>query len=213
MSPPPEKAGAASPLLSQLKEARSQITRTQRALLLGGAIFGLALVAGIAVIQMPWQEQRKNLSMQVEQESERSELLLGIQRQRSELSTLEQKLLLDGGPTALTSQISRLAAEAGLRIESVTPQQELTLEPYTKYQLEVIASSNLLNLLRFIRSLENHEPQFSVDELEVGEFQSETSQPIIPFDTTLTEQRSFQPPEQQRVRVLIGAVSRPKTPA
>lgn len=213
MSPPPEKVSAANPLLSQLKEARSQITRTQRVLLLGGAIFGLALVAGIAVIQMPWQEQRKHLSMQVEEESERAELLLGIQRQRSELSTLERKLLLDGGPTALTRQVSRLAAEAGLRIESVTPQQELLVEPYTKYQLEVIASSNLLNLMRFIRSLENHEPQFSVDELEVGEFQSELGQSVIAFDTTLTEQRSFQPTERQRVRVLIGAISKPEAPA
>ena len=211
MSPPPEKALSAGPLLSQLKEARSQITRTQRALLLGAGVFGLALALGIVMIQLPWQEQRKRLGTQAQEETERAELLLAIQRQRSELSTLERKLLLEGGLTALTGQVSRLAVDAGLRIESVTPEPEAPIEPYFKYQLEVIASCNLFNLLRFIRSLENHEPQFSVDELEVGEVQADSSQPIIPFDTTLSQPQSFQPPEVQRFRVLIGAISRPKT--
>ncbi len=210
MSPPPEKPVSASPLLSHLKEARAQITRAQRVLLLGAGVFGLALVVGIVAIQLPWQEQRKRLSAQAQEETERAELLLAIQRQRSELSTLEKKLLLDGGLTALTSQVSRLAVDAGLRIESVTPEPEVLIDPYMKYQLEVIASCNLFNLLRFIHSLEGHEPQFSVDELEVGEFQAEVSPSIIPFDTTLSEPQAFQAPEVQRLRVLIGAISKPK---
>ena len=202
---PTEKAPTA--LFSQLNEVRGQITHTQRIWLMNVGVFLVTVVAGFVTIQIPWQEHRRQLAAQYAEETERSELLQEILNQRTQLQGLEKKLLLEGGATALTGQISRLASESGLQIESVAPQPELALEPYMKYQIEVLASSNLTDVLRFLRSIETHEPLFWVDQLEIGELPSESLNfSSASFDGQPTGQK--QPAELHRIKLIIGALAR-----
>ena len=83
MSPvAPPKTGSSPSILSQINEAKSQIGRTQQLWIISLGILVLTLAIGIMGIQLPWQEQRQRLAAQYSEETERSELLLALQRQK-----------------------------------------------------------------------------------------------------------------------------------
>lgn len=198
MSPAaPIKPGASSSILSQINTAKSQINRTQQLLLVTLGMGILTLAIGVLMIQAPWQERRQQLTSRYGEEKDRSELLLAIQRQRADLQETERAFLLKGGATGLAGQISNLAAQSGLQIDSVTPQPEVVAEPYTRFQLEILATGNLANLMRFLRTLEDHRPLLWVEQLDIGEFSTGTFS-------------AFTAKDQQKIRLLIGAVARQK---
>ena len=207
MSPvAPPKTGSSPSILSQINEAKSQIGRTQQLWIISLGILVLTLAIGIMGIQLPWQEQRQRLAAQYSEETERSELLLALQRQKKELQNLEGKFLLVGGATGLTGQLSQLAAQSGLQIESVTPQAELVSEPYTRFQIEIMTTGNLSNILRFLRTVEDHRPLLWTEQMDIGEPVSES----VSAFTTTEDATAAKPKDQQKIRFLIGAVGRQK---
>ena len=127
------KPGASSSILSQISAAKSQINRTQQLLLVTLGMGILTLAIGVLMIQVPWQERRQQLTSRTGEEKERSELLRVIQRQKTDLQGIERTFLLKGGATGLASQISDLATQSGLQIDSVTPQPEIVTGPYTRF--------------------------------------------------------------------------------
>jgi len=185
----PTKSGASSSILSQFN-------RTQQLLLITLGMGILTLAIGVLMIQVPWQERRQQLISRTGEEKKRSELLRAIQRQKADLEGIERTFLLKGGATGLASQISDLATQSGLQIDSVTPQPEVVAEPYTRFQLEILATVNLANLMHFLRTLEDHRPLLWVEQMDMGEPSPEAS--------------SFTPKDQQKIRLLIGAVARQK---
>ncbi len=187
------KPGASSSILSQISAAKSQINRTQQLLLVTLGMGILTLAIGVLMIQVPWQERRQQLTSRTGEEKERSELLRVIQRQKTDLQGIERTFLLKGGATGLASQISDLATQSGLQIDSVTPQPEIVTEPYTRFQLEILATGNLANLMRFLRTLEDHRPLLWVEQLDMEEPPTETS--------------SSTAKDQPKIRLLIGAVA------
>lgn len=190
----PIKSSASSSILSQISAAQSQISRTQQLLLVTLGVGILTLAIGVVMIQAPWQERRQQLTSRTGEEKERSELLLSIQRQKADLQRIEGTFLLKGGAAGLASQISNLANQSGLQIDSVTPQLEVVVEPYTRFQLEILATGNLANVIRFLRTLEDHRPLLWVEQLDMGEPPAET----------------FSQKDHQKIRFLIGAVARQK---
>ncbi len=210
MSPTaPAKPGTAPSILSQINEAKSQITRTQRLMLISAGIVLATAVIGLIGIQMPWQERRQRLAAQYNEEKERSEQLVAIQRQKTELKGMESQLLLEGGVTGLAGQLSRLATQSGLQVESVTPQPEIAADPYTRFQIEITATSNLANILQFLRVIEDHRPLFWIEQMEMGEAATDSS-----YATSmglLEEVGPYKPKTRQKVRFLIGAVGRQKS--
>ena len=206
---PPQKTQPA--LASQLSDIRGRVTRTQWIWLMNTGICILTLAIGFMAVQTPWQDRRRQLQSQYAEEKEQTELLWGISTQRKELQKLEKSLLLEGGTTALTSQISRLASEAGLQIESVTPQPEFPIDPYLKYQIEILANSNLVNALRFLHSIETHQPLFWVDQLEIGELLVEPSTTFAGISFGQESNTAEQVSDQHRIRLIVGALSRQRT--
>lgn len=205
MSPPAAPIKPSSPsILAQINEAKSQIGRTQQLWLITLGVGILTLAAGITAIQLPWQEKRRQLTSRYSEEKERSELLAAIQRQKAELQGMEEEFLLQGGATGLTAQISDLAVQSSLQIDSVTPQPELMVEPYTRSQIEILATGRLADVLRFLRTLEEHRPLLWVEQMDLGEPPGE----FASGSETAGEEEP--PPEgkQQQVRFLIGAVAR-----
>ena len=206
MSPTaPIKSGTSSSILSQINAARSQINPAQQFLLVTLGMGILTLTIGVMMIQMPSQERRQQLISRYGEENERSELLLAIQRQKANLQEIEGEFLLKGGAPSLANQISNLATQSGLQINSVMPRPEVVAEPYTRFQLEILATGNLANLIRFLKTLEDHRPLFWVEQLDIGEAPTEISSFMV-FD----EKSVFQPKDQQEIRILIGAVDRQK---
>lgn len=186
MSPAaPIKPGVSSSILSQISAAKSEINRTQKLLLVTLGMGLLTLAIGVLMIQVPWQERRQQLTSRTGEEQERSDLLRVIQRQRADLQETERTFLLKGGATGLASQISDLATQSGLQIDSVTPHPEVVAEPYIRFQLEILATGNLANLMRFLRTLEDHRPLLWVEQLDVEESAK----------------------DQPKIRLLIGAVA------
>ena len=208
MSPAvPVKPGAAPSILSQIGEAKSQINRTQQLLLVTLGMGILTLGIGFVMIQIPWQERRQQLTALYGEEKERSELLLAIQRQKAELQGIEGKSLLKGGAPGLASQVSKLAAQCSLQIDSMTPQPEVVAGPYTRFQLEILATGNLANVILFLRTLEDCRPLLWVEQMDLGEPPTELS--LSPF-MARDEKPGFQQRDQQKIRFLIGAVARQK---
>ena len=204
----PVKPGASPSILSQINDAKSQISRGHQLLFVTLGVGILTLGIGISTIQLPWQEKRQQLASRYSEEKERSELLEAIQRQKTDLQEMEGKFLLQGGATGLTGQISQLANQSGLQIDSVTPQPEVVVEPYTRFQIEIFATGNLANALRFLRSVEEHRPLLWVEQMDMGEPPGE---PVSSsFTAAYDEKPAFQPKDQQKIRLLIGAVARQK---
>ena len=203
----PVKTTSSPSILAQINEAKSQINRTQQLLFVTVGVVILTVGIGVAAIQLPWQEKRQGLASRYSEEKERAELLLSIQKQRADLQDLEGKFLLQGGATGLAGQLSQLAAQSGLQIDSVTPQPEVVAEPYTRFQIEMMTTGNLANVLRFLRAIEEHRPLLWVEQLDMGELPSET------VSSYMTETETTTPvvKDQQKVRFQIGAVTRQKT--
>lgn len=177
--------------LSRLSYLGSLVGRAQRLWILTAAMILAAGLIGITAIQSPWQENRRRLGSQLDEERQRSELLLSLQRQKGSLQKTEEELLLEGGTPALTGKVSRLAAESHLAVESVTPQDDLAVQPYTQFQIEITATARPENLLGFLQSIEGHRPLLTLNEMEIDE-------PADPKPPSQTEQR--------RIRMKIGAV-------
>ena len=130
------------------------LNRTQQLWLLTAAMVLAAGLLGMVFVQGPWAQRRQQMGSQLEEEKQRSELLLAINRQSTSLKKSEAELLLEeGGTPVLTSEVSRLASESGLAVESVTPLPELTLAPYTQFEIEMVAMATSENLLHFLRSI------------------------------------------------------------
>ncbi len=205
MSPAtPVKSDAPLSILSQISTVRSQIDPTQQLLLVTLGMGILTLAIGVMMIQMPWQERRQQLTSLYSEENERSELLLAIQRQKANLQEIEGAFLLKGGAPSLANEISNLANQTGLQINSIMPRPEVAADPYTRFQLEILATGNLANLIRFLKTLEDDRPLLWVEQLDIGGPLTETSSAV--FD----EKSVFQPKEQQEIRLLLGAVDRQK---
>lgn len=200
MSPAPVK-GSAPSILSQINEVKSQINRTQLLWLITFGVVLLTLLIGVALIQLPWQERRRSLAAQYAEEKERSELLLGIKRQKTELQDIESKYLMTGGATGLASQVSNLASQSGLQIDSVTPQPEVSVEPYTRFQIEIIAMGDLATALRFLHTVEEHRPLLWVEQLDMGELPDTAG-------FAREEDMNLETTGRQKVRVMLGAISR-----
>ena len=204
----PVKATSSPSIFSQINEAKSQISRMQQLMLVTAGTVIFTIGTGVIAIQLPWQEKRQNLTSRYSEESERSELLLAIQKQKTELQGMEGKFLLQGGATGLAGQISYLAAQSSLQIDSVTPQPEEVVEPYTRFQIEIVATGSLANVLRFMRAIEEHRPLLWVEQLDMGETQPEVG--VSSFSAAEEAQASSKVEEQQKVRFQIGAVTRQK---
>lgn len=197
MTPPsPAKAPSSSSILAQINEAKSQINRTQQLLLVTAGIVIITMAIGVSAIHLPWQEKRQSLASLYSEGKERSELLRAIQRQKTELQDLEGKFLLQGGATGLAGHISHVASQSGLQIDSVTPQPEGVAEPYTRFQIEIVAIGNLNNVLRFLRAIEEYRPLLWVEQMDLGESPMED------------EKATAKGKDQQKMRFQIGAVTR-----
>lgn len=211
----PARASSAS-LIGQMGEFGSQISHAQRFILMTVIVLVVAAGIGIAVIQIPWQESRRKITGLYQENTERAELLTSLQVQITQLNRKEKDFLLSGGTPVLTGEVTRLAAESKLEIESVSPRDETTLAPYTKFQIEVFGSAIPENLLRFLQKLERYRPLLTLDELAVGNLQtSSSSQPVsglrfMPGKQTKTPVE-FNPDEPQKIRLVISAYSRTKS--
>lgn len=188
-------------LKGQLNEWAGQVSHAQRVLWISVGILALTLGIGIFAIQIPWQESRKRIAKLQHENTERSQVLLSLQRSHNALKKTEQQFLLEGGSPVLTSQVTRLAAEAGVKIDSVAPRSESPLEPYVKFQVEVSATAESSQLLAFLQKIESHRPLLGVEELEIG-------QPTPGFRKPPAGEAP--PEETPKVRLLIGSYGKGK---
>lgn len=203
-----------SPLMGQLGDFGSRISHAQRLMLMTAAVLAVAAGIGIVMIQIPWQESRRQITGLYQENTERAELLTALQMQITQMNRREKDLLLSGGTPVLTSEVTKLAAESKLEIESVSPRDETTLAPYTRFQVEIFGSASPENLLNFLQKLERHRPLLTLDELMIGSPQTVSFQPGSGLrfgqgkqDKTPVE---FNPDEPQKTRFVISAYSRTK---
>lgn len=196
-------------LPEQLQEIRSKISPQQTLWILSAGVLLLTFLAGVLLIQNPWQEKQRQLGSLSAEEEQRGSLLLSIANQGRTLQMIEQGRMLVGGSPVLTSHIARIAKETGVEIESVTPQPETALPPYIKFQIEVGASSKLQNLIRFLHALEKNRPLLVADEIEIQNPESSASKAMGAFGSSSPPKRSVQiSKETRRVRLLISSYNR-----
>lgn len=200
------KGGAA--WQEQIGELFGRITRTQALTFITAAFLLVTPLVGLVFIQGPWAVKRRILNTTFTEDLQRSELLMQVGSSLKQIKGAEKDLLIQGETPALTSEITRLATNYGLDIESVVPRDEVALDPYRKLQIEVVATANFQNLLLFLDAAEGHRPLLMVDELEVG-------QPIdgvraFTGGRPSEEGISVPKPEElarQRVRLVIAALA------
>lgn len=200
------KGGAA--WQEQIGELFSRTTQTQALTFITAAFLLGALLVGFVFIQGPWAAKRQVLNTTFTEELQRSELLIQIGSSLKQTKDVEKDLLIQGETPALTSQITRLATNYGLDIESVVPRDEVVLEPYRRFQIQVVATANFRNLLLFLDAVESHRPLLMVDELEVGQPIDEA--PAFTGGRPPEEGVAFPKPEElarQRVRLVIAALA------
>ena len=169
MTPPPlggnSPQGLAAAWLARLEERvpRGRLLWIITAILLLGAI-----ASGAAGVYGPWQQRKHQLELRFAEEQQRSELLSTIDLQNRQIKGQEEKILLQGGPTVLTREVTRVASKTNFQIESVAPRPDLSFGPYTRYQIQVVATAHYLDVLRFLQAIERQEPLLKVEHCEVG---------------------------------------------
>ena len=207
MSPP------GRPLSDQLQEIRSRISLKQTFWLLSVGVAIATFLLGIVLIQNPWQEKERQLAGLSSEEEQRGVLLLSLRNQWKTLRAAEQDRMLVGGSPVLTSHVAGIARATGLEIESVTPQPETALPPYTKFQIEVVASAKLKNLTNFLHALEQHRPLLVANEITVQtlELSAKTGSGFNPYASQ--KQRSVEINKETRhIRLLISSYNRKVNP-
>jgi type II secretory pathway component PulM len=132
---------------------------------------GMALLtagAGYFFIHIPWQDHRSQLEAELNRQIQRSHLVDEIRDTLTQIHGLETQHIWQGGSSALTAEISRLGSQAGLQIESVTPQGAILVEnPYQVVQIALRASASFNGVLAFLHSLETHRPSVWIGTLEI----------------------------------------------
>ncbi len=204
---------------AQMEKFGSRINRAQYLWALTAGMLLVAAFLGSFFIQGPWQQQRRILENRFGEEVQRAELLKVLDNLNRQIGKLEEQLLFKGGTPVLTSEVTQLATNFGLEIESVTPKEPLPLSAYRKLQIEVQASATFNNLLLFLRALETHQPLLLVSELEIerrpparnaDSFYPQYSQgPTYPGTAAAPSVPPVEQldPERQSIRIIIAAFS------
>lgn len=173
-----------------------RISRKQLFWAITAALLGVTGMVGAFGIYEPWQQERARLGREYKEQSSRSHLYLALGQKDVQLKKQGAAVLLEGGSSVLTREVSGLASQAGLQIESVVPESEESLGPYTRLQIRVVAISRFQDLLAFLRSLERYPSLLKVDRLEVGESETPTAAS-----------------DRHRITLLISAFSRGRIPS
>ncbi len=164
----------------------------------------LSMVAvGFLGIQRPWQQQRRALQAQYDQEQEKTKLLSSINSKSSQLDKRKELLLLKGGTPILVSEVTRLASKTSLGIDSVIPQPETNFGPFTRLQIDVEATATFPNLLDFLNSMEQHEPLLKIDRMELSKLDSEN---IVP--RAGSDKMPAAGPDRHKISLSISAFSK-----
>ncbi|MBI3322825.1 MAG: hypothetical protein HYZ94_04000 [Candidatus Omnitrophica bacterium] len=193
-----EPGGLSSlPLGGRLSDLSGRMSRSQRFWAMTAALVLGTVFLGMTFIQAPWQEKRREMGSRLEEEKQRSELLLSIQRRRDAVRKNEAEILLEGGGAELTGEISRMASEAHMAVESVLPYPDVEVAPYIQYEIEIVATASPEALLQFLRSIEAHRPLLMLSEMEIGTEAPTATDEIL---------------DQQRIRTKIMAMGSAERP-
>ncbi len=198
-------AGRFQTLISSWDE---QVARPQKLLILTALVLAGTVLAGFLFIQAPWQQKRRLFLEDLQQEQERSQLLSSIHLQSKQLQRQKERLLLEGGTLVLISEVTRLAAQSKIQIDSVTPQPDMALGPFTQSQILVEARSRLPQLLQFLHEVEQHEPLMKVDRLEIGEAPASSRTGPLQGPSQEEGTVSSAVPEEQKTALRVSAFTR-----
>lgn len=211
MKPAPARTGIS------LAAIQSQLSSGQKLLFISIGLLSITILTGIFLIQIPWQEKKERLSKDYTDEQGKTDLLSAIEKLQKNSKTLERKHLYTEGISGLTSQITRIASQSGLRIDSITPQPETPYPPYTRIQVEIIANSPLMNVSQFLSAVEQAEPALSVNWVDLSEPPAAASgdstlfnAPMMPVGSAPLPplDNSWKRGENIKIRILISAVQR-----
>ncbi len=154
-----------TPKISGLIE---RIPRAQRLWFLTAILLFLTAFIGFSAIYTPWQQNHQRLERDCTDEEERANLLQTITRQGKKLKQQEKTFLMGtGGTSALTGQVSHIASATGIHIESVIPQNEVPFGPYTKFQIQILATSSFQELVGFLQAIEKDQPILQIDQVSI----------------------------------------------
>ena len=203
-------------IFAQLERWGGRVSRAQYLWAFTAAAFLATAFLGSFFIQAPWQQQRRILENRHREEIQRSELLMALGGLQQRLGRLEEQILLQGGTPVLTSEVTRLAANFELEIESIAPKEEISLYAYRKLQIEIQADATFSSLLLFLHALETHQPLFLVSEVEIERpMPSSDGSAYSPVTTyprggPLSSLPSLEEldPERQSVRMIVAAFAR-----
>ncbi len=184
-----------TPKMSGLIE---QIPRAQRLLFLSILLCAVTAGVGFSAIYTPWQRQHQELEHRYSDEEQRANLLLTINRQGRQLKRQEKELLLEtGGTSDLTGEVSRIASKSGIHIESVIPQNEIFFDPYTKFQIQILAASSFPDLVGFLQMVEKEIPILQVDQVDIMSLAQQSKNGMEPI-----------PPDRQKTKLLISGFAK-----
>ncbi len=154
-----------------------RIPRAQRLWFLTAVLLSLTAFIGFSAIYTPWQQNRQRLERDCADEEARANLLMTIHRQGTKLKQQEKKILMGtGGTSTLTGQVSRIASANGIHIESVIPQNEVPFGPYTKFQIQILATSSFQELVRFLQAVEKEQPVLQIDQVSIKNLLQESQE-------------------------------------
>ncbi len=194
---------------SSFSTALEQLPQPQRMVLLTIAVFLVTGIIGVTVIYTSWQHQRTQLQRQYQEEQQRADLLSAIRGQEERLTEKEKKLLLPtGGTSVLTGEVSRLASQNGIAIDSITPQSDIAFGPYTRFQIQVLATARFQDLFQFLSALEQERPLLKIDQVEIGAPTQQTQESYRGFNRPEEGNSPPKPDDRQKTKLLISAFSR-----
>ncbi len=147
-----------------------KVTELQKQMMMVGA-FTIALVAiGIGLAVVPAFKKISKMRIEISQTGRKQELLRQIQKSQERVGSLEAELLKDKEKLLVLSHVSTLANQAGLEVDSVSPEaaKDSGKGIYSAYGVRVKAAGSFQKALNFMGELERKKPKLLITNFELN---------------------------------------------
>lgn len=147
-----------------------KVTELQKQMVMVGT-FAIALViAGVVLAVVPTLKKISQMRTQISQTGRKQDLLRQIQKSQERVGVLESELLKDKEKLLILSHVTTLANQAGLEVDSVSPDaaKDSTKGIYASFGVQVKAAGSFQKAMNFMGELERKKPKLVITNFELN---------------------------------------------
>jgi|GEM_PF-5416344 len=145
-----------------------KMTEVQKQLVIIGGVAALMLILGVWVLVLPAFARLSSLKSEIAQVEHKKEILEQQKQMNEQVKKLEKGLTSEKKRHLILGQLTNLAKNHGLEIDTVTPDENKEKKSggfYHDFLIRMKVSGPFAQLLRFLSAVEKLEPHTAVSQM------------------------------------------------